>query len=61
MQEYLANGARLGWLIDPGPRHLYVYRAGVRVERLDNPTRVPGDPVLLGFVLDAQAVFDTSI
>src|SRR3712207_4609813 len=25
MEEWLANGARLGWLIDPARRHVYVY------------------------------------
>jgi Uma2 family endonuclease len=59
MQEYMKNGVRLGWLIDPKNRHVYVYRPGVAVERLDNPATVAGDPVLPGFVLDAQAVFDT--
>jgi Uma2 family endonuclease len=60
LQQFIDNGARLGWLIDPEPRHLHVYRPGQPVERLENPTTVPGDPVLPGFVLDAQAVFDTS-
>ncbi len=57
MQEYLANGARLGWLLDPGPRRVYVYRPGVPVERLDNPATVSGDPVLPGFVLDLRRVW----
>jgi Uma2 family endonuclease len=60
MQEYIANGARLGWLIDPRTRRIYVYRPGSAVERLDNPATVAGDPVLPGFLLDAQAVFDAS-
>ncbi len=60
MEEYLANGARLGWLIDPEPRHVYIYRTGKPVERLDDPPTVAGDPVLPGFLLDAPAVFDTS-
>jgi Uma2 family endonuclease len=59
MQEYMKNGVRLGWLIDPKNRHVYVYRPGAAVERLDNPATVAGDPVLPGFVLDVQAVFDT--
>lgn len=60
MEEYRDNGARLGWLIDPEPRQIYVYRPGEPVQRLDNPATVSGDPVLPGFVLDAPAVFDTS-
>jgi Uma2 family endonuclease len=58
MQEYIDNGARLGWLIDPENRHIYIYRPNAPVERLDDPTTVPGDPELPGFVLDAQSVFD---
>jgi Uma2 family endonuclease len=58
MQEYMKSGVRLGWLIDPKNRHVYMYRPGTAVERLDNPATVPGDPVLTGFVLDAQAVLD---
>jgi Uma2 family endonuclease len=60
MKEYLANGARLGWLIDAANRHVYVYSPSIPVERLDNPLTISGDPVLLNFVLDAQAVFDVS-
>ncbi|HEY7064389.1 MAG TPA: Uma2 family endonuclease [Chloroflexota bacterium] len=57
MAEYIANGARLGWLIDPGPRHVYVYRPDAEVERLDNPETVSGEPVLPGFVLDLREVW----
>jgi Uma2 family endonuclease len=60
LKEYLDNGARLGWLIDPRRRHVYVYRPGAAVERRVNPTTVSGDPELPGFVLDAQNIFDLS-
>jgi Uma2 family endonuclease len=51
MQEYLDNGARLGWLIDPFERVVYIYRPGEAVERLDDPREVSGEPVLAEFVL----------
>jgi Uma2 family endonuclease len=57
MAEYLANGARLGWLLDPGPRHVYVYRPGAAVERLEDPETVSGDPVLPGFILNVREVW----
>ena len=60
MQEYRDNGARLGWLIDPPNRQVYIYRPNAAVERLDDPATVSGDPELPGFVLDAQAIFSTS-
>lgn len=57
MDEWIANGARLGWLVDPKPRHLYIYRLGVPAERLDAPDTVAGDPVLPGFVLDLRPIW----
>ncbi len=60
MEEYLANGARLGWLIDPRNRRIFIYRPDQPFEQLDNPATVSGDPVLPGFVLDVQAIFDAS-
>jgi Uma2 family endonuclease len=58
MQEYLDNGARLGWLIDPHGRVVYVYRPNQPVERLENPATLSGDPVLPGFVLDLQKIWE---
>jgi Uma2 family endonuclease len=57
MQEWLDNGAQLGWLIDPQNRRISVYRPGVPVEMLEEPETLSGDPVLPGFVLDVQAIF----
>jgi Uma2 family endonuclease len=58
MQEYIDNGARLGWLIDSGSRVVYVYRPNQPVERLENPAAISGDPVLPGFVLDLQRIWE---
>ncbi|HAN46926.1 MAG TPA: hypothetical protein DCQ32_10325, partial [Cyanobacteria bacterium UBA8156] len=52
MQEYLANGCRLGWLIDPHGRRVAVYRLGQASEVLANPTELSGEDVLPGFILD---------
>ncbi|MBI3756774.1 MAG: Uma2 family endonuclease [Deltaproteobacteria bacterium] len=57
MQEYLDNGARLGWLIDPIDKRAYMYRPGQPVETLDNPQSLSGDPVLPGFRLNAQELW----
>ncbi|HXG20809.1 MAG TPA: Uma2 family endonuclease [Methylomirabilota bacterium] len=51
MQEYIDNGARLGWLIDPLERRVYIYRPGQPIEQLADPATLSGDPVLPGFVL----------
>ena len=50
MERYIANGALLGWLIDPYHRRVYIYRPGVAVEILDDPETISGDPVLPGFM-----------
>jgi Uma2 family endonuclease len=59
MQEYLDNGARLGWLIDPIEQKVYIYRPQTPVERLDNPQIISGDLVLPGFVLDLGRVWNS--
>ena len=58
MQEYIDNGARLGWLIDPIGRRAYVYRPGAAVEVLDSPQTLSGDPELAGFALDMGAIWE---
>jgi len=57
LREYLAHGARLGLLLDPETRRVYVYRPDAPVEQLDDPATVSGDPVLSGFVLDLREVW----
>jgi Uma2 family endonuclease len=59
MEEYLANGARLGWLIDPqtAPPTVTVYRPDADPVTLADPATVSGAPVLPGFALDCGPVF----
>lgn len=57
MEEYIANGSQLGWLIDPIERKVHVYRPGQAPECLDSPESVCGDPVLRGFKLHLTEVF----
>ena len=61
MREYVDNGARLGWLIDPLTRTVYVYRPGVAEEELKNPQELSGDPELPGFRLDLNPVWEPGI
>ena len=58
MDEYISNGAELGWLIDPLERRIHVYRPQVTTEVLENPKEVSGEPLLKGFVLDVRALWD---
>lgn len=57
MQEYMANGASLGWLIDRKNRKVYIYRPRQEPEVLENPETVSGHPVLPGFVLQMAKVW----
>jgi Uma2 family endonuclease len=61
MQEYIDNGAQLGWLLNPIDRRVYVYRPGVAVACLENPTTISGDPELPGFVLDLEKIWEASL
>ncbi|MEA5601052.1 Uma2 family endonuclease [Nostoc sp. UHCC 0252] len=56
MQEYIENGAQLGWLIDRKNQRVEIYRPGKDVEILDNPASLSGENVLPGFVLDLQYI-----
>lgn len=58
MREYMDKKARLGWLIDKKNRKVEVYRQGRDVEVLDNPTKVSGEDVLPGFILDLTEVWE---
>jgi Uma2 family endonuclease len=58
MDEYIACGLRLGWLIDPEEKVVYVYRPNLSVEKLEDILEVSADPELPGFVLDLREVWD---
>ena len=58
MDEYMANGARLGWLLDPLQRQAHVYRPGAQPEIADNPDSLSADPELPGFTLDLKPIWE---
>ena len=51
MEQWMANGAQLAWLIDPLEQTVSIYRPGQAVEVLHHPTSVQGDGVMAGFEL----------
>jgi Uma2 family endonuclease len=57
LQEYIANGARLGWLIDPLEKRVYICRPDQSIEVLDDPPAVSGEAVLPGFVLSVRELW----
>lgn len=61
LQEYVDNGARLGWLINPERRQVFVYRPRSPVEILDKPHSIAGDPELPGFVLDLREIWSPAL
>ena len=57
MHEYIANGAGLGWLLDPIARRVEIYQPDEEVETLINPKTLSGEPILPNFHLDVSRVF----
>lgn len=56
MQEYLNNGLRLSWLIDPQMQIVEVYRANQQVESLSNPTDISAEEIMPGFMLSLAGI-----
>lgn len=57
MNEYIENGASLGWLIDPWEKKVHVYRPNAEIEILENPKQVSGEPLLKGFALNVRKIW----
>jgi Uma2 family endonuclease len=57
MQEYIQNGAQLGWLINPLEKKVYIYRPSCEVCCLANPETISGDPVLPGFTIELKRLW----
>jgi Uma2 family endonuclease len=57
MAEYIANGTRLGWLIDLETQRVEIYRPGVPPQLLENLISLSAEPELPGFVLDLREIF----
>jgi Uma2 family endonuclease len=57
MQEYIDNGALLGFLIDRKNRTVHLYRPNRAPEILNDPASVSADPELSGFVLQMAKIW----
>ena len=55
--EYLEQGARLGWLIDPKTREVEIHRPGRKAETLLNRLTLSDEDILPGFFLDLIPIF----
>lgn len=58
MEEYVANGVQLGWLLDPRTQTVYIYRPGKDYEYVEHPATLAGDPELPGLVVDLQPIWN---
>jgi Uma2 family endonuclease len=58
MREYLANGAQLGWLIDPAHRSVAIYRKDAKVETRTDVHSIAGEGPVAGFELDLALVWN---
>ncbi|MEQ9238801.1 Uma2 family endonuclease [Coleofasciculus sp. E2-BRE-01] len=63
MEEYLANGLRLGWLLDPQTPLAEIYRPDREVKTLNFSTQqispcLSGESVLPEFILDLTSIFN---
>ena len=51
MEQWIANGALVAWLIDPENKTVFIYRPGERPETLTHPTSIQGNGPVAGFEL----------
>lgn len=58
MEEYIAHGARLGWLLDPFRHRAHIYRPQTPVEILERPPSLSGEPELPGFTLNLSPIWE---
>lgn len=61
MREYVDNGTRLGWLVDPNARSVHIYRQDGTVEVTNNSDKLSGDPILPGFLLDPRPIWEPGL
>ncbi|MFM1841933.1 MAG: hypothetical protein RLZZ490_669 [Cyanobacteriota bacterium] len=58
MQEYLASGLRLGWLVNPQQQQVEIYRPDQAIVQVTLPATLNGESVLPGFSLELGAFDD---
>jgi Uma2 family endonuclease len=58
LQEYIENGASLGWLIDTEGRQVLVFQPQKKLFSLEKPEVLSANEVLIGFELDMQKIWN---
>ena len=57
MREYLDNGCRLAWLINPQRKEVEIYQPNQPVNKLTSPQTISGEYVLPEFTLDLRKIW----
>ncbi len=57
MREYRENGTKLGWLINRKDKQVEIYRQNQDVEILNNPQKLSGEDILIGFELNLKVIW----
>ena len=58
MEQWIANGVEVGWLMDPKEKSVTIYRPGDHPEHLAHPTSVQGTGPIAGFELVMSRIWD---
>ena len=61
MKEYMDNGCRLAWLIDPKNKETHVYRTTGSNEIISFDKELSGEEVMPGFSIDLSKIFNEEI
>lgn len=56
MAEWMENGCRLAWLVDPRKRAVHIYRTDGRVESVGFNVELSGEDILPGFTFDPRTL-----
>ena len=58
LEQWMANGVRLGWLIDPFEARVWIYREGEdEPELLEQPDTLSGEDVMVGLTVDLTRIW----
>jgi len=57
MQEWMENGVRLAWLLDPFQKMSYIYRQNRELEIISGMGTLKGEDVLLDFELNLGGIY----
>ena len=57
MQEYIENGALLGWLINPQDQEVEIYKPNQEKQILRNPIEISAETVLPNFTLKTNLIW----